>query len=149
MKGRVIEQILFQREIEIERARLEHDAEQPQRLARRAADVVAENADASALDSEQAGDEGEQRALAGSVEAEQRREARRRDGETDIDQGAPRTIGMADPLDGQCGHAARLLPERAIRADAAGGYRINRCHGSISWLNRNAPGQFADLDGLD
>src|SRR5262249_14574668 len=139
MKGRVIEQILFQREIEIERARLEHDAEQPQRLARCAADVVSENADASALDSEQAGDEGEQRTLAGAVEAEQRREARRRDRETDIDQGAPRTIGMVDALDGQCGHAARVLPGRALGADAAGGYRIDRCHGCIVMPQGSSP----------
>src|SRR4029079_2666984 len=41
----VVEQVLRQRQVEIERARLEHDAEQPQRLAGALADVVAENAD--------------------------------------------------------------------------------------------------------
>ena len=40
----VIEQVLHHREIEIERARLEHHAEQPQRFAGRAPDVVAEDA---------------------------------------------------------------------------------------------------------
>ena len=49
VQGGVIEQVLRHREIEIERARLEHDAEQPQRLARRAADVVAEDADPPGL----------------------------------------------------------------------------------------------------
>ena len=49
------------------------------------ADVVAENADAPGLDSEQPRDQREQRALAGAVEAEQRGEARRRDGEVDVD----------------------------------------------------------------
>ena len=84
VQGGVIEQVLRHREIEIERARLEHDAEQPQRLAGRAADVVAENADASVLDAEQPRDQREQRALAGAVEAEQRGEARRRHREVDV-----------------------------------------------------------------
>ena len=85
VQGGVIQQVLRHREIEIERARLEHDAEQPQRFARRTADVVAENADASGLDAEQPRHQREQRALAGAVEAEQRRETRRRDGEVDVD----------------------------------------------------------------
>jgi hypothetical protein len=41
----VIEQVLHQRQIKVERARLEYDAKQPQRLAGCMADVVAENAD--------------------------------------------------------------------------------------------------------
>ena len=85
VQGGVIEQVLRHREIEIERARLEHHAEQPQRFARRTADVVAENADAPGLDAEQPRDQREQRALAGAVEAEQRREACRRDVKVDID----------------------------------------------------------------
>ncbi len=46
VQGGVIQQVLHHREIEVERARLEHDAEEPQRLARRARDVMAEDADA-------------------------------------------------------------------------------------------------------
>ena len=49
-------------------------------------DVVAEDADTPALDSEQPRDQREQRALAGAVQAEQRRETCRRDGEADVDQ---------------------------------------------------------------
>jgi len=43
---------LRHREIEVERARLEHDAQQPQRFARRKTDVMTEDADASGLNSE-------------------------------------------------------------------------------------------------
>src|SRR5438105_2785643 len=64
----VIEQVLRQRQIEIERARLEYDAEQPQRLARRAADIVPENADTAGLDAEQPRHKREQRALARAIE---------------------------------------------------------------------------------
>ncbi len=85
MQRGVIEQVLRHREVEIERARLEHHAEQPQRLARACADVMAEDADAPGLDAEQPGDQREQRALAGAVEAKQRGETRRRDGEADVD----------------------------------------------------------------
>jgi hypothetical protein len=41
VQGGVIEQVLRHREVEIERARLEHHAEQPQRFAGRARDVMA------------------------------------------------------------------------------------------------------------
>ena len=77
VQGGVIEQVLRHREIEIERARLEHDAEQPQRFARRAADVMAEDADAAGLDAEQPRDQREQRALSGAVQPEQRGKTRR------------------------------------------------------------------------
>ena len=90
VQGGVIEQVLRHREVEIERARLEHHAQQPQRFARRTADVVAEDADAPGLNAEQPRDQREQRALAGAVEAEQRRETGRRNREADVDQGAPR-----------------------------------------------------------
>ena len=101
VQGCVIEQVLHHREVEVERARLEHHAQQPQRLARRASDVVTENADAAALNSEQPRDQREQRALAGAIETEQRGEARRRHGEFDVDQGAARAVGMADAVDRQ------------------------------------------------
>src|SRR3981081_4183831 len=53
MQGRVIQQVLRHRQVEVECARLKDNTEQPQRLARRKSDVMAKNADASGLDSEQ------------------------------------------------------------------------------------------------
>ena len=75
VQGRVIEQVLLHRQVEVERARLEHDAEPPQRLARRARDVVALDRDAAVARVEQPGDQREQRRLARAVQPEQRREA--------------------------------------------------------------------------
>ena len=110
MQRGVIEQVLHDREIEIERARLEHHAEQPQRLAGRASDVVTEDGDAAALDSEQPRHQREQGALAGAVEAEQGGEARGRHGEIDVDQGAARAIGMADACDRERRRGRGLRP---------------------------------------
>ena len=118
----VIEQVLHHREIEVERARLEHDAHQPQRLARLAADVMAEDADVAGLDAEQPRDQREQRALAGAVQAEQRGEARRRHGEVDIDQGAARAVGMADAADRQRRRARRC--PAGLKRPAASGDRM-------------------------
>src|SRR5581483_12159514 len=69
MQGCVVQQVLLQREVEIERARLEHYAQQPQRFSRLAADVVAEDADVAGLDAEQAGDQREQGAFPGTVQS--------------------------------------------------------------------------------
>jgi hypothetical protein len=69
MQGGVIKQVLCHREVEIERAGLKHHAEQPQRFAGRSRDIMAENTDMSALDSEQPRDQREQGALAGAVQA--------------------------------------------------------------------------------
>jgi hypothetical protein len=52
-----------------------------------------ENADAPGLDSEQACHAEKQGALAGTAEAKQRSEARRRESEADIDQRPSRPIG--------------------------------------------------------
>jgi hypothetical protein len=111
----VIEQVLHDREIEVERAGLEHHAQQTQRLAGRRTDVVAKNADASGLNSEQPRNQREQRALAGAIEAKQRREACRHDREADVDQSAPWSIGMADAVDRQRGHRCRIAPGTGVR----------------------------------
>ena len=71
VQGGMIQQVLRHREVEIERARLKHHAEQPQRLARRLRDVMAENTDMAALDAEQPRDQRKQGALAGAVQAQQ------------------------------------------------------------------------------
>jgi hypothetical protein len=99
VQGGVIEQVLRHRKIEIERARLKHHAEQAQCFAGRLRDVMAENADMSALDSEQPRDQREQGAFAGAIQAKQRRETCRCDGKTDVDQRLSGTIGMADAVD--------------------------------------------------
>ena len=70
----MVGQVLDHRQVEIEGARLEHHADQAQRFARRAFDVVPEDADVTALDAVEAGHQREQRALARAVEAEQNRE---------------------------------------------------------------------------
>src|SRR5229473_2581202 len=75
VQGGMIQQVLHDREIEVERARLEHHAQQPQGFAGRKANVVAEDADAPGLDAEQPRDQREQCAFTRTVEAEQRREA--------------------------------------------------------------------------
>src|ERR1700727_3323091 len=94
VQSSVVEQVLHDREIEIERAGLKHHAHEPQGFARRLADVMAEYPDAARLDSEQPGHQREQSAFPGAVEDEQGGKARGRYGEIDIDQGAPRAIGM-------------------------------------------------------
>ena len=103
MQRRVIDEILLDREVEVERARLEHDADQPQRRARRGGNVVAEDADGTALDGIEARDEGKQRALAGAVEAEEDGKGRRLDGERNVPQRLARPIGVAQALDRQGG----------------------------------------------
>src|SRR5262245_53998545 len=97
----MIDEVLLDRQVEIERARLEHDADQPQRRPGRAGNVVSEDADGAALDGIQARDQGEQRALSRAVEAEQDREARRRNRERDVLERLTRPIGVAQAFDGQ------------------------------------------------
>src|SRR4051794_38577039 len=124
----VIKQILPDREVEIERAWLEHHAEQPERFARRNADVMAENADAPALNPEKPRDQREQCALAGAVKAKQRREARRRNGEVDVDEGAPRAVGVADAVDRQRGYFGSIMPGIEIPRNVAGDGSVGGGH---------------------
>src|SRR4051794_10615252 len=69
----------------------------------------------SALNSEQPRHQGEQRALAGAVEAKQRRKARRRDAEIDVDQGAAIAVGMADAADRKRRRLGRIRPGVNVR----------------------------------
>ena len=80
----VIEQVLPQRQIEIERAALEHDAEPLQRRRGAAADVVAEDADLAGDVVVEPGDQREQRRLAGAVEAQQHDEAATRNAQRHV-----------------------------------------------------------------
>ena len=73
----VIGEVLRQRQIAVETAALEHDAELPQRRRGVPAHVVAEDADLAADIVVEARRQGEQRRLAGAVRPEQHDEARR------------------------------------------------------------------------
>src|SRR5215470_15386281 len=94
----MVGQVLQDGEIEVEGARLEDHAEQPQGLARGARDVMPENPDLAALDRVEPHDQREQCALAGAVEAEQHGEGRRRQREGHVVEGPAGTITVADAL---------------------------------------------------
>ena len=66
----MIGKVLHDRQIEIERPRLEHDAEPAQRFGRGAVHIEAKNANAASLCCEQAGYQAKERAFAGAIEAE-------------------------------------------------------------------------------
>src|SRR6187431_2512313 len=66
VQRRMIGQVLNDGEIEVEGARLEYDADHAQGFARRGPDVIAKNADMTALNRVETGHQGEQRALAGT-----------------------------------------------------------------------------------
>src|SRR6185436_7670336 len=129
VQGGVIQQVLRHREVEIERAGLKHHPEQPQCFARCPRDVMAEDADMSALDSEQPRDQREERALAGAVQAEQRGEACRGDGEADVDQRLSRAIGMADAVDRQCRYLRGFGPGSDGLRVLTGGKCVSGRHG--------------------
>ena len=80
----VVHEVLGEREILVERARLEDDAETLQGRARLAAHVVAQNADLAGDVVVEARDEREQRRLAGAVEAEQDAEGAARHGQRHV-----------------------------------------------------------------
>ena len=71
MQRRVIKQVLHEAQFEIERARLEDDAETAQRLARRLGDIIAHDLDGAGSRRVEPGREREERALARAVEAKQ------------------------------------------------------------------------------
>src|SRR5690606_28794816 len=112
VQGRMVEQVLLQREVGIQRLRLEHDAEPLQRRARRAPHVMAENADLARDVVVEACDQREQRGLAGAVEAEQHRERPLRNGERDIVQHELLAEAVAHARDDEC---VRLRRGRALR----------------------------------
>ena len=91
----VVEQVLRDGEIEIERARLKDHAETAQRLRRFARDIEAEHGDRAALCGVEPRDEREQRRLAGAVEPKQHGESPLLHVEADIVECAPLAIGMA------------------------------------------------------
>ena len=97
----MIGEVLQQRQIGIEAAALEHDAELPQSRRRAAPDVVAQDADLAADVVVEARDQREQRRLAGAVRPEQHDEAAARHGERDIVERLDRPETVADAADQQ------------------------------------------------
>src|ERR1043166_9450314 len=95
VQGRVEHQVLRDREIEIEGAGLEHDAEYAQCSAGLGTHVVTENADRAVAGGKQARDEREQRGLAGAIEPEQHGKARRGDRKRDLVERLPAPVEMA------------------------------------------------------
>jgi hypothetical protein len=75
VQGGVIGEVLHDRQVEIQGARLEHDADKAQRFARSMDNVVLEHRDAASLRAVEPRDEGEQRAFAGAVKPQQHGEA--------------------------------------------------------------------------
>ena len=94
-----IEQVLHDRQFEIDGALLEHHPEPAQRLRGPVADLDAEDPDGAGAVVVEPGDQAEQRGLAGAVLAEQHREAAGRDLETDVVQGATLAEAVAQALD--------------------------------------------------
>ena len=76
----VVGEVLAHRQVGVERAGLEHDAELGERQRRRAVEIVPEDADAPLRLRVEPGDEREQGGLAGAVGPEQRHEAALRHG---------------------------------------------------------------------
>ena len=117
----VIQQILHDREIEIERARLEHHAQQAQRLAGLARHAMAEHVDRAVSRVVEPRDQREQRGLAGAVQPEQRGEARLRHRQADVLQRLARPIGVADAAHGERRHGRRGIGRGARRRIGDGG----------------------------
>ena len=94
-------QVLLDRDIGIQRARLEHHAELAQRRACLTSDIVTEDPDLARPDRIEPRYQGKQRRLSGTVHAQQHHERRRPNRQADIVQRDPRTITMADAIDGK------------------------------------------------
>ena len=102
VQGGVIEEVLFDRKIEIEGWLLEDDTDPTQAFGRPLSDVHPKDADHSlALDIEPGG-EREQRRLPGAVQPEQHGKITRRDRERDLLQHAARPEAVSEPLDREC-----------------------------------------------
>src|SRR4029077_3785418 len=122
VKRCMIEQVLRDREIEIERPRLKHHAHAPKRCARLLLYIVTENPDASSLQRERAGDDRKQRTLARPVEAEQRRKFSSRYREDNIVKRLERTVAVAHALDHQRHGIRRVLKNGCLVSDGNAAY---------------------------
>ena len=111
----LIEHVLLDAEIGVERAALEDDAELGERRAALPCHVMAKNADGARPAGVAMGDDGKERALARAVEAEQNRERRGRDRKTHVVEGLPGAIGVRDMLDGERSRRERRVSEGRVR----------------------------------
>lgn len=116
MQGGMVEKVLRNREIEVERARLKHHAHAAQGFAGVALDVVAEDPDVPGLHAEQAGNDRKQGALAGTIKSEQRRKASGANGEADIVERLAGPVVVADALYGERSDIGRLEKTGCILA---------------------------------
>ena len=109
------------RQLEIEGRLLEHDAELGQCRHRIARHVVAHDLDAAGVGDEQAGEQLEQRRLAGAVRAEQRDELARLYLEADAIERPHRTVALGDVVDeqGRAALSARVHRIPSLRRGAA------------------------------
>src|SRR4051812_41632945 len=95
VQRRVVAQVLHDREIEIERPRLEYDAELAQRSAGLAFHIMAEYADATRENRIEPRDQGEERAFPRTIEAEQSHKRSGLNGERHIIERLPQPVSVA------------------------------------------------------
>src|ERR1700761_4097512 len=93
MQGRVVEQIVHDREVEVERSCLENHTETAERFTRLMSNAMAKDLDRTSLRVEQTRDQRDQRCLAGPIQAKQCHEARLRNEQVKIAASLPRTEG--------------------------------------------------------
>ena len=96
MQRRVIDEVLFDGDVEVERTRLEDDAEFCKRAARRQRHVGAVDLDAALAGGVEARHQRKERRFAGPVEADQHSERGRRDFKGHVVEGFSRAIPMTD-----------------------------------------------------
>jgi hypothetical protein len=115
MQGGMIEQVLAQAEIEVEGARLEHDAELRQGRGALAAHVEAQDPDRSGGAVMKPGDQREQGRLAGSIETKESREGTGRNLKIDAIEGLARPEGVAHVANAERGRRRWFRPPYPIR----------------------------------
>ena len=102
----MVEEVLFDRQVEIEGRLLEHDPHLPQALQHPLANVHAKDADRSFGLGVEPGGEREQSRLAGAVQPEQHGEIAGGDREGDVFQHPPRPEAVSEPLDREGGYSS-------------------------------------------
>jgi hypothetical protein len=123
VQGAVVEQVLLDREVEIEGRLLEHDPHLPQALQHLLADVHAEDADCSLGLSIEAGCEREQRGFPSAIQPKQYRKVPRRDRKRNVFQHPARPKTVSEPFDDQGRHIAHESLTGGRRHPRAAGRR--------------------------
>src|SRR5437879_6175558 len=102
MQGGMVEQVLLEREVEVEGRLLKDDADPPQALRRMLANVHAEDADYPFALKVEPGGEGEQRCFPGAVQPQQYGETAGIDRKRDLAQYPARPETVPEPFDRKC-----------------------------------------------